>query len=264
MKNIFGKAEMKKDPIQTNGLKSCDAEEPSNIVFLFFNFFELLIIAMFYKFLLVKSNICPIRKLLIICPGVLRQKWKDELKKNMPEFREEKLTRYEKEYGLPDYDTQILTQTKQIADLFEQTVALGADAKKVSNWLMGETMRLSREKNMDLDKIKITSKNLAAFLAMVEKKEISGTVAKEVFEVMFMDNVDPIAYVEDNKLKTECDDGKLNDVILQIIKDNPKCVEEYRGGKIKAIGALVGQTMKAMGGKADPVTIRQIIEDELS
>ena len=129
---------------------------------------------------------------------------------------------------------------------------------------MGETMRLSREKNMDLDKIKITSKNLAAFLAMVEKKEISGTVAKEVFEVMFMDNVDPIAYVEDNKLKTECDDGKLNDVILQIIKDNPKCVEEYRGGKTKAIGALVGQTMKAMGGKADPVTIRQIIEDELS
>ena len=81
---------------------------------------------------------------------------------------------------------------------------------------------------------------------------------------MFMDNVDPIAYVEDNKLKTECDDGKLNDVILQIIKDNPKCVEEYRGGKIKAIDALVGQTMKAMGGKADPVTIRQIIEDELS
>lgn len=199
-----------------------------------------------------------------LAPICVEEEWLDELKKNMPEFREEKLTRYEKEYGLPDYDTQILTQTKQIADLFEQTVALGADAKKVSNWLMGETMRLSREKNMDLDKIKITSKNLAAFLAMVEKKEISGTVAKEVFEVMFMDNVDPIAYVEDNKLKTECDDGKLNDVILQIIKDNPKCVEEYRGGKIKAIGALVGQTMKAMGGKADPVTIRQIIEDELS
>lgn len=197
-------------------------------------------------------------------PILIEDEWLTEQKKNMPEFREEKMKRYGEQYNLPDYDIGILTQTKQITEILEKTVALGADAKKVSNWLMGETMRLSREKSVDLEKLILTPQHFYDFLQMIEKKEISGPVAKEVFEQMFLTDCEPLAYVSEHGLKSECDDDKIAEVVAEVIANNPKCVKEYQAGKGKAIGALVGQTMKAMGGKADPVIIRQLIEQKIT
>lgn len=197
-------------------------------------------------------------------PILIEDEWLTEQKKNMPEFREEKMKRYGEQYNLPDYDIGILTQTKQITEILEKTVALGADAKKVSNWLMGETMRLSREKSVDLEKLILTPQHFYDFLQMIEKKEISGPVAKEVFEQMFLTDCEPLAYVSEHGLKSECDDDKIAEVVEEVIANNPKCVKEYQAGKGKAIGALVGQTMKAMGGKADPVIIRQLIEQKIT
>ena len=198
-----------------------------------------------------------------LVPICIKEEWLTELKNKMPQFREEKMKQYELEYSLPRYDIEILTQTKHLADLFERTVSLGADAKKVSNWIMGETLRLCKDKNVDAEKVIIKPEHFFEFINMIEKKEINGTVAKEVFEKMFDEDCDPVNYVSEHDLKNEYDDGKLEETVKQVIANNPKCIEEYHAGKIKAIGSLVGQTMKAMGGKADPVVIKELIEKNI-
>ena len=129
---------------------------------------------------------------------------------------------------------------------------------------MVETMRLMKDHEMDADALKFSAKNLAAIIKMVDDKVINGTVAKEVFEKVFADNIDPEKYVEDNGLKTVNDEGALRKVIEEVIANNPKSVEDYKGGKEKAIGALVGQTMKAMQGKADPGEVNRILKEELA
>ena len=173
------------------------------------------------------------------------------------------MARYKEEYDIPDYDIDIITNTKRMADLFEQTVALGAQPKKVSNWLMGETLRLLKERSMDPEDIRFTPAELSSLIAMVDKKEINTSVAKEVFEAMFDGGVDPVKYVDEKGLKTVHDEGALRKTIEEVVANNPQAVEDYHNGKEKAIGALVGQTMKAMKGKADPSLINQILREIL-
>ena len=198
-----------------------------------------------------------------LVPIVVSEEMIDAIRKEQPEFREEKMARYKEEYDIPDYDIDIITNTKRMADLFEQTVALGAQPKKVSNWLMGETLRLLKERSMDPEDIRFTPDELSSLIAMVDKKEINTSVAKEVFEVMFDGGVDPAKYVEDKGLKTVHDEGALRKTIEEVVANNPQAVDDYHNGKEKAIGALVGQTMKAMKGKADPSLINQILREIL-
>ncbi len=196
-------------------------------------------------------------------PLVISDEWLAEIRNAQPEFREAKKIRYKEEYDIPDYDIDIITGSKKMADLFEDTIRLGAAPKKVSNWLMVETMRLMKETNTDADHLTFSAENLAKLISLVEKKTINGTVAKEVFEIIFRENIDPEQYVEEKGLKTVTDTGALNQVIQKVIADNQKSVSDYLGGKEKAIGALVGQTMKAMQGKADPAEVNRIIKEEL-
>ena len=198
-----------------------------------------------------------------LVPIVVSEEMIDNIRKEQPEFREEKMTRYKEEYDIPDYDIDIITNTKRMADLFEQTVALGAQPKKVSNWLMGETLRLLKERSMDPEDIRFTPAELSSLIAMVDKKEINTSVAKEVFEAMFDGGVDPVKYVDEKGLKTVHDEGALRKTIEEVVANNPQAVEDYHNGKEKAIGALVGQTMKAMKGKADPSLINQILREIL-
>lgn len=187
----------------------------------------------------------------------------EEIKKRQPEMCAQKRQRYQEEYGIPSYDIGILTASKHMADLFEETVALGSQPKKVSNWLMGETMRLMREREVDAQELRFSPQNLAKLIALVEEKVINGTVAKEVFEVMFEKDTDPERYVEEKGLRTVNDDGALQRVIEEVIAANPQSVKDYLGGKDKAIGFLVGQTMKRMQGKADPARIRELLSQEI-
>ena len=198
-----------------------------------------------------------------LVPILISDEWLEEIRKAQPEFREEKKARYQEEYGLPEYDADILTGTKKLADIFEETVALGANPKKVSNWLMVETMRLLKEKEMDAEDISFSAENLAKLIKLADSQAINSTVAKEVFEKIFAEDIDPDKYVEEKGLKTVNDEGALRSTIEQVIADNPQSVEDYRNGKEKAIGFLVGQTMKAMKGKANPGMVNQILKELL-
>jgi len=186
-----------------------------------------------------------------------------EVKAKQPEFREEKITRYKEEFDIPVYDIDIITGSKHMADIFEETVALGAQPKKVSNWLMVETLRLLKENNMDPEDILFSPKHLAGLIKLTDEKAINSTVAKEVFEEMFKNNIDPEKYVEEKGLKSVNDEGALRKTVEEVIAGNPKSVEDYRNGKEKAIGFLVGQTMKAMKGKADPGMVNQLLKELL-
>ncbi|MDE6433570.1 MAG: Asp-tRNA(Asn)/Glu-tRNA(Gln) amidotransferase subunit GatB [Lachnospiraceae bacterium] len=198
-----------------------------------------------------------------LVPIIISDEWLDEIRSKQPEFREEKKIRYQEEFGLPEYDADILTGTKKLADIFEETVALGANPKKASNWLMVETMRLLKEKEMDADNISFSAQNLAKLIQLADSQAINSSVAKEVFEVIFAEDIDPDKYVEEKGLKTVNDEGALRSTIEQVIADNPQSVEDYHNGKEKAIGFLVGQTMKAMKGKANPGMVNQILKELL-
>lgn len=198
-----------------------------------------------------------------LVPIIISDEWLEEIKNEQPEFREEKKARYQKEYGLPEYDADILTGTKKLADIFEETIALDANPKKVSNWLMVETMRLLKEKEMDAEDITFSAANLAKLIQLTDSQAINSTVAKEVFEKIFEEDINPDQYVEEKGLKTVNDEGALRSTIEQVIADNPQSVEDYRNGKEKAIGFLVGQTMKAMKGKANPGMVNQILKELL-
>ncbi len=199
-----------------------------------------------------------------LVPIIISDEWMESIRAAQPELRDEKRIRYKEEYDIPEYDIDIITGSKKMADIFEETISLGASPKKVSNWLMVETMRLMKEHELDADELKFSAKNLAALIALVEAKTINGTVAKEVFEKIFTDDIDPEKYVEENGLKTVNDSGALTKTIEEIVAANPKSVEDYKSGKEKAIGFLVGQTMKAMQGKADPGEVNRILKEILS
>ena len=198
-----------------------------------------------------------------LVPVCISDEWLEEIRSRQPEFRTEKLARYEQEYEIPRYDAEIITNSKHMADLFEETVALCGKPKKVSNWLMVETMRLLKEHEMEPEDIRFSAKHLAALVNLADTGTVNSTVAKEVFEQMFAEDIDPEKYVEEHGLKTVNDEGALRATIEQVIKDNPQSVDDYHNGKEKAIGFLVGQTMKAMKGKANPGMVNQILKELL-
>ena len=198
-----------------------------------------------------------------LVPLVISEEWIAEVKAKQPELREEKLARYKKEYDIPEYDAKILTESKHMADLFEATTKICGKPKKVSNWLMVETMRLLKEHEMDAEDIKFSTENLAKLIELVDNGTINGSVAKEVFELVFTDNTDPEKYVEEKGLKSVNDEDELRAAIRQVIKENPQSVEDYHGGKEKALGFLVGQTMKATKGRANPGIVNKILKELL-
>ena len=198
-----------------------------------------------------------------LVPIVINDEWIAEIKARQPELRTEKLERYKKEFGLPDYDAEIITGHKKFADLFEATTEICKKPKKVSNWIMGEIIRLLKENEMDPEDIQFSPVNLAKVIDLADSGAINSTVAKEVFEEVFKHDIDPDKYVEEKGLKTVNDAGELQAVVEQVIRDNPQSVEDYRNGKEKAIGFLVGQTMKAMKGKANPGMVNKILKELL-
>ena len=199
-----------------------------------------------------------------LVPIIISDEWMAEVKSKEPEFREEKMARYISEFNLPEYDADIITLYKPWADLFEAAVQKGSAPKEASNWLMGETMRIVKDKGIEPDQVKLTGENFAKFLKLIENDVINKTVAKEVFEAIFDGGVNPEAYVEEHGLKMDNDTDGLKKIIEEVVANNPKAVADYQGGNKKAIGALVGQTMKATQGKANPQMINKILNEILN
>ncbi len=196
-----------------------------------------------------------------LVPVIIDDEWIEKIRSRQPELQTEKLMRYKKEFDIPEYDAKIITGSKHMADIFEAAAAICGKPKKVSNWLMVETLRLLKDHNMEPEEISFAPENLAKLVELTEAGTINNSVAKEVFEKIFLENIDPGVYVEEHGLKTVNDEGALEEVLKKVIADNPQAVEDYRGGKEKALGALVGQTMKAMKGKANPGMVNQKLRE---
>ena len=198
-----------------------------------------------------------------LVPVVISDEWIERVKARQPEMRDEKLIRYQEEFGLPKYDAEILTGDKSFADLFEAAAAICGKPKKVSNWIMTETIRLLKENEMDPDQIRFSPEHLAKLVDLADAGSVTNTVAKEVFEKVFKEDIDPEAYVKEKGLLTVNDEGALRETVAKVVAENPQSVEDYHNGKEKAIGFLVGQTMKAMKGKANPALVNQILKELL-
>ena len=198
-----------------------------------------------------------------LVPVVISDEWIERVKARQPEMRDEKLIRYQDEFGLPKYDAEILTGDKSFADLFEAAAAICGKPKKVSNWIMTETIRLLKENEMDPDQIRFSPEHLAKLVDLADAGSVTNTVAKEVFEKVFKEDIDPEAYVKEKGLLTVNDEGALRETVAKVVAENPQSVEDYHNGKEKAIGFLVGQTMKAMKGKANPALVNQILRELL-
>ncbi len=196
-------------------------------------------------------------------PISISDEWIQSIKEKQPELRTEKMARYQEEYSLSEYDADIITGSKHMADIFEQVTAICQKPKEAANWLMVEGMRLLKEHEMEMENMTFSAENLAKLIVLVDNGTINRTVAKEVFEQIFLNDIAPERYVEEKGLKVVSDEGALKSAIEAILAANPQSVEDYRNGKEKAMGFLVGQTMRSMKGKADPGAVNRILKELL-
>ncbi|MCF0145944.1 MAG: Asp-tRNA(Asn)/Glu-tRNA(Gln) amidotransferase subunit GatB [Eubacterium sp.] len=187
----------------------------------------------------------------------------ERMRASLPELQPARSRRYQEEFGLPAYDAGILTSSKAMADLFEETVRCGANPKKASNWLMVETLRLMKEHSRDADELGFSAEHLAALIRMADEGRVNNQVAKEVFEQIFLSDVDPEAYVQEHGLASVSDTGALEEAVKAALAANPQVVQQYKEGKTKVLGFLVGQVMKATKGKANPGIVSKILAQEI-
>jgi len=199
-----------------------------------------------------------------LVPLEINENWENEIKEKLPELPAVRKKRFIKDYDLPEYDTDVLTDSRELADLFEECVSEYEDAKEVSNWIMGEFLRLVNEEKMEVEETKITGQLLGKMLKMMDEDVISSKIAKTVFEEMFYTGKDPEDIVEEKGLKQISDEDKLEKLVEEIIEDNPDVIEDIRNGKDKAIGYLVGQVMKETKGKANPQMVNKMFREKIN
>ncbi|HMA60067.1 MAG TPA: Asp-tRNA(Asn)/Glu-tRNA(Gln) amidotransferase subunit GatB [Halanaerobiales bacterium] len=199
-----------------------------------------------------------------LVPLEINESWENEIKEKLPELPAVRKKRFIEDYDLPEYDADVLTDSRELADLFEECVSEYEDAKEVSNWIMGEFLRLVNEEKMEVEETKITGQLLGKMLKMMDEGVISSKIAKTVFEEMFYTGKDPEDIVEEKGLKQISDEDKLEKLVEEIIEDNPDVIEDIRNGKDKAIGYLVGQVMKETKGKANPQMVNKMFKEKIN
>lgn len=191
------------------------------------------------------------------------QEWKDRIRVSIPELPDARKARYTSEYGLPSYDAEVITSSKPIADLFEDSLKYTKDAKSVSNWIMGELLGYLNSNNLEFSGVKLTGQGLGEMIGLIEKGTISTKIAKTVFKEMLESGKLPQQIVEEKGLVQISDEGAIKSIVEQVVAANPQSVEDYRAGKQKAIGFLVGQVMKESRGKANPAIVNKLLEEVL-
>ncbi|MFC5773971.1 Asp-tRNA(Asn)/Glu-tRNA(Gln) amidotransferase subunit GatB [Ectobacillus antri] len=189
--------------------------------------------------------------------------WKERVRAEIPELPDARQKRYVEEWGLPSYDAGVLTATKEMADFFEATVAGGADAKLASNWLMGEVSAYLNKQQKELKYIALTPASLADLITLIEKGTISSKIAKQVFAELVEKGGEPEAIIKAKGLVQISDEGTLRAMITEVLDKNPQSIEDYKNGKEKAIGFLVGQIMKLTKGQANPPLVNKLLLEEI-
>ena len=198
-----------------------------------------------------------------IPPVELSESYLSEVKAGLPEMAEAKQARYISAFGLPAYDAGLLTETRELADFFEETVALGADPKETSHWIMADLLRLLKEQGLEVKEMLFAPETLAAIIQMVADGKLNRGTASKVFEAVFAENADPVAYVKEHGLEQIQDTGLVESTVADILAANPGQVTEYRAGKEKLFGFFVGQCMRALRGKADPKAVNEVLKKQL-
>lgn len=192
--------------------------------------------------------------------------WVKDIEKNLPELPHEKQERFMKEYDLPEYDAGVLTQTKELANFFEETVKYAHDPKQASNWIMGDVLRRVNDEEIELEDLRFSPKDLADLLALINQGKISNNIGKKVLKDMFDSGKSPDVIVKEKGLLQISDEDELIEIVEKVISENEQSVIDYRNGKDRALGFLVGQVMKSTRGKANPQLanklIREIIEEK--
>ena len=198
-----------------------------------------------------------------LAPLILDDEWIDDIKDKLPELREDKLVRYIKDYDLPEYDANVITSSKHLADLFEKTLVYCDNPKEIANWIMTETMRLARKRQVEYENISFSPENLGKLINLLDNGKINRTVAKDVFEIIFDEDIDPEIYVKEHKLGLIDSEDAITKLIEEVVEEFPDSVSDYRKGKDRAFKHLMGQVMRKSKGKVDPVLASEELKKEL-
>ena len=194
---------------------------------------------------------------------VIDDAWLERVRAEIPELPDARKKRYIEELGLPAYDAMVLTLTKEMSDFFEETIALEADAKLASNWLMGEVSAYLNADQKELKDIKLTPSNLAGMIKLISDGTISSKIAKKVFKELADNGGDAAEVVKAKGLVQISDEGALREIVTATLDANPQSIEDFKNGKDRAIGFLVGQIMKATKGQANPPLVNKILNEEI-
>jgi aspartyl-tRNA(Asn)/glutamyl-tRNA(Gln) amidotransferase subunit B len=202
-----------------------------------------------------------------LVPLRIDRAWIDEIRRGLPELPKEKLERFMREYKLPEYDARLLTTSPQVANYFEECVREYGDREKgkvVSNWVMGEVLRVLKGDDLGIRNLTVTPRHLARMLKLIDAGVISGKIAKQVFEEMYQSGKTPEEIVKEKGLTQVADEGELGSVIEKVMAANPDLVQNYRSGKEKLFGFFVGEVMKETKGKANPKLVNELLKKKLS
>jgi aspartyl-tRNA(Asn)/glutamyl-tRNA(Gln) amidotransferase subunit B len=198
-----------------------------------------------------------------LAPVVISDDWQDEIRQSLPMLPKERKAKYMERFGLSDYDAGIITGIKALADYFDEVNAIVNQPQEVSNWLLGDFMRLAKAGEGDSFDILLDAVKLGDIILLVKENVINRNTAKEVFAAVWNNNLDPKTYVDEHDLAMVGDDNLVKDTVANVLAANPKTVEEFKSGKEKVLGFLVGQCMKELKGKADPGTINALLREAL-
>lgn len=193
----------------------------------------------------------------------LEQSFIDHIENDLPELPHEKMERFISEYGIDEYDADILTRSKSTADYFEKTVEMVKEPRLVSNWILTDVARRLNEIEKTFEEIEISPESLSKLLLLVKENKINNNTAKKVLRAMFEEGADPDHYVKEKGLIQITDDNALTEIVEKVLADNPKSIEDIKNGKDRALGFLVGQCMKASKGKGNPQKFNEMLRENI-
>lgn len=199
-----------------------------------------------------------------LLPVIVDYEWRQEIEKNLTELPDLKLQRFINDYSLSPYDAQILTQTKQLANYFEEVASISNDYKLTSNWITGDVMAVINDKKIDISDFPISPVNLGKLINLINNQTISGKIAKDVFAEMLDNNLNPEQIVKSKNLVQISDTSEIENIIDKVISENSTQVQEFKSGKEKVFGFFVGKVMKESKGKANPKLVNEILRNKLS
>ncbi|MBP7086054.1 MAG: Asp-tRNA(Asn)/Glu-tRNA(Gln) amidotransferase subunit GatB, partial [Enterococcus sp.] len=194
----------------------------------------------------------------------ISDEWIETVRQSLPEMPQARRTRYIEELGLPEYDAMVLTLTREMSDFFEATIKAGSDVKQASNWLMGEVSAYLNSEKLELHETKLTPENLSGMISLIEDGTISSKIAKKVFRELIMNGGDAKTVVKEKGLIQLSDPSQLLPIINDILNQNQQSIDDFKNGKDRAVGFLVGQIMKATKGQANPGVVNKLLQEELA